>query len=658
MNAEALGMNDPAIKVSNFVKRYKEQVAVDGVEFSVRRGEIYGLIGPDGAGKSSLLKAIAGVLTYNEGNIEVFGTSIRSERAAERIKEKIGFFPQGLGLNLYPELSVEENIDFFAHLRLVPEKALVERKTRLLAMTRLDRFRERPMKNLSGGMKQKLGLICTLIHEPELVILDEPTTGVDPVSRRDFWTILAELLQEKGMTAIISTAYMDEAARFHHLSFLSSGKVLASGTPVEVQALVPGSMVTFEAHPQREAIARLKLRYQQVEALGPLLHVFADKADPQEATRQIEAALGDIAPSEVRVDEPDLEDVFVALLLRKDSQKEDPGSPSAAQAVWNHDGLAIKADGLVRDFGSFRAVDGVNFQVKQGEIFGLLGANGAGKTTVIKMLTGILPPTGGMGWVAGADMKTAGGSIKERIGYMSQAFSLYLDLTVEENIRLFAGIYGLDKRTTTERFQWIVAMAGLSGYESSLTSRLPMGVRQRLALGCALVHEPRVLFLDEPTSGVDPIGRRHFWDILSRLAREEGVAILITTHYMSEAEHCDNLALMYAGRIVAEGSPRDMKQQVEQEAGCLMEVLADQPGKALAQLKQAGFHGAALFGTRIHFFCRDPVRDQECARRALEGSGVKVLLAGTRPLSLEDVFIYRVMALEREDQNTAKKVAA
>lgn len=658
MNAEALGMNDPAIKVSNFVKRYKEQVAVDGVEFSVRRGEIYGLIGPDGAGKSSLLKAIAGVLTYNEGNIEVFGTSIRSERAAERIKEKIGFFPQGLGLNLYPELSVEENIDFFAHLRLVPEKALVERKTRLLAMTRLDRFRERPMKNLSGGMKQKLGLICTLIHEPELVILDEPTTGVDPVSRRDFWTILAELLQEKGMTAIISTAYMDEAARFHHLSFLSSGKVLASGTPVEVQALVPGSMVTFEAHPQREAIARLKLRYQQVEALGPLLHVFADKADPQEATRQIEAALGDIEPSEVRVDEPDLEDVFVALLLRKDSQKEDPGSPSAAQAVWNHDGLAIKADGLVRDFGSFRAVDGVNFQVKQGEIFGLLGANGAGKTTVIKMLTGILPPTGGMGWVAGADMKTAGGSIKERIGYMSQAFSLYLDLTVEENIRLFAGIYGLDKRTTTERFQWIVAMAGLSGYESSLTSRLPMGVRQRLALGCALVHEPRVLFLDEPTSGVDPIGRRHFWDILSRLAREEGVAILITTHYMSEAEHCDNLALMYAGRIVAEGSPRDMKQQVEQEAGCLMEVLADQPGKALAQLKQAGFHGAALFGTRIHFFCRDPVRDQECARRALEGSGVKVLLAGTRPLSLEDVFIYRVMALEREDQNTAKKVAA
>lgn len=649
---------DEVVRVAGFAKRYKKEVAVDGVSLAVRRGEIYGLIGPDGAGKSSLMKAIAGVLTYDGGNIDVFGTSIDSERAAERIKEKVGFLPQGLGLNLYPELSVEENIDFFAHLRLVPEPALVERKARLLAMTRLDRFRERPMKNLSGGMKQKLGLVCTLIHEPELAILDEPTTGVDPVSRRDFWTILTELLQEKGMTALVSTAYMDEAARFNRLSFLSSGKVVASGTPMEVQALAPGSMVTFEAQPQLEAIARLKTIYRQVEALGPLLHVFTDKTDPDEAKSEVAAALGGIAPSGMKVDEPELEDVFVALLLRKSARNEDVDSTPASRAVQAHDGLAIQAEGLARDFGSFRAVDGVSFQVKQGEIFGLLGANGAGKTTVIKMLTGILSPTGGTGLVAGADMRTAVASIKERIGYMSQAFSLYLDLTVEENIRLSAGIYGLDKRTTTERLEWIVTMAGLSGYESSMTSSLPMGVRQRLALGCALVHQPRVLFLDEPTSGVDPIGRRHFWDILSRLAREEGVAILITTHYTSEAEHCDNLALMYAGRIVAEGSPGDMKHHVEQEAGRLLEVLADQPGKALVHLKQAGFQGAALFGTRIHFFCRDPVRDQECACRALEDSGVKVISANTRPLSLEDVFIYRVMALERQDQNAAKKVAA
>ena len=646
------------VRVAGFVKRYKEDLAVDGVNLTIRRGEIYGLIGPDGAGKSSLMKAIAGVLTYDEGAVEVFGTLIDSERAAERVKQQLGFLPQGLGLNLYPELSVEENIDFFARLRLVPEAALGERKARFLAMTRLDKVRDRAMKKLSGGMKQKLGLICTLIHEPELAILDEPTTGVDPVSRRDFWTILAELLQEKGMTALISTAYMDEAARFHHLSFLSSGKVLASGTPAEVQALVPGSMVTFEAHPQLEAIARLKSRYQQVEALGPLLHVFTDSINPDEAKSQVAAALGDITPFDVKVDEPELEDVFVGLLLRKDRQKEVPGSPSTVQAVRNHDGLAIQAERLVRDFGAFCAVDEVSFQVKQGEIFGLLGANGAGKTTVIKMLTGILPPTGGTGWVAGADMKNAGGAIKERIGYMSQAFSLYLDLTVEENVRLFAGIYGLDGRATTERFAWIVSMAGLQGYESSLTSRLPMGVRQRLALGCALVHQPRVLFLDEPTSGVDPIGRRHFWDILSRLAREDSVAILITTHYMSEAEHCDNLALMYGGRIVAEGSPAAMKDQVELEAGQLLEVLTDQPGLALRQLERAGFDGMALFGTRLHLLTRDPDRDEARIREFLSCKGLRVLSAAIRALSLEDVFVHRVMALERQDRATTKGVVA
>jgi ABC-2 type transport system ATP-binding protein len=274
------------------------------------------------------------------------------------------------------------------------------------------------------------------------------------------------------------------------------------------------------------------------------------------------------------------------------------------------------------------------------------------------MLNGILSPTEGAGLVAGADMKTAGGTIKQRIGYMSQAFSLYMDLTVEENIRLFAGIYGLDTGAMNKRFQWIVGMAGLSGYESSLTSRLSMGVRQRLALGCALVHSPRVLFLDEPTSGVDPIGRRRFWEMLTRLAREEGVAILISTHHMSEAEHCDKLALMYAGGIVAEGAPADMKRHVEQEAGSLFEVVADQPATALAHLHQAGFLGAALFGTKLHVFCRDPVRDKACACRALEESGVNIISVKERPLSLEDVFVYRVTSLEQATQPSGHTVAA
>ncbi|MGE5138380.1 MAG: ATP-binding cassette domain-containing protein [Rudaea sp.] len=647
----------PVVCVTAFVKHYKKQVAVQGVDLTIRKGEIYGLIGPDGAGKSSLMKAIAGVLTYDGGVVEVFGTPVDSERAAEQVKPRIGFLPQGLGLNLYPELSVEENIDFFARLRLVPEHELAERKARFLAMTRLESFRDRPMKHLSGGMKQKLGLICTLIHEPELAILDEPTTGVDPVSRRDFWAILADLIHAKGMTALVSTAYMDEAARFHRLSFLSQEKALAAGTPSEVQALVPGAMVTFEATPQLEAVTRLKQRYKQVETLGPRLHVFTDETDRERAVKSLESSLGDIKPKQVHVGEPELEDVFVALLLRQATGPDVSTLPATPGQAGNS-GVAIEARELIRDFGRFRAVDRVSFRVKSGEIFGLLGANGAGKTTVIKMLNGIMPPTGGEGWVAGADMKIAGATIKERIGYMSQAFSLYLDLTVEENIRLFAGIYGLDRTATNERLEWIVSMGGLKGYESSLTARLPMGVRQRLALGCALVHRPRVLFLDEPTSGVDPIGRRHFWDILSRLAREEGVAILITTHYMSEAEHCDHLALMFAGRIVAEGSPAAMKDQVEGEAGHLLEVATDQPGAALRRLTQAGFAEAALFGTKIHLLSQDPSHDEARLREALSAAAVHVQAVAVRPLSLEDVFVHRVMALERQEREAAKGAAA
>ncbi|MCP9442688.1 MAG: ATP-binding cassette domain-containing protein [Nitrospira sp.] len=652
------GPDSPVVRVAGFRKRYKKHVAVDGIDLTVNKGEIYGLIGPDGAGKSSLMKAVAGVLTYDEGVVEVFGITVDSEQAAERIKSRIGFLPQGLGLNLYPELSVEENIDFFADLHAVPRDMLDRRKAGLLALTKLDRFRDRPMKHLSGGMKQKLGLICTLIHEPELAVLDEPTTGVDPVSRRDFWSILSELVQEKGMTALVSTAYMDEAERFHHLSFLSNGKVLASGAPAKVRAAVPGFVATFEVASQREAITRLKQSFRQVDSFGPSVRVFIDGDDQVEARRRVAAAVGDLACSVISVSEPELEDVFASLLLQRAGRREPPGPVQAGAAAYDCGEAAIEAEALTRDFGSFRAVDHVTFQVKQGEIFGLLGANGAGKTTVIKMLTGILPPTAGTGLVAGADMQTAARSIKERIGYMSQAFSLYLDLTVEENIRLFAGIYGLDRRATTERLRWIVAMAGLSGYESSVTGRLPMGVRQRLALGCALVHGPRVLFLDEPTAGVDPLGRRRFWDLLAMLAREQGVAILITTHYMSEAEHCDRLALMHAGRIVAEGSPADLQRQVRREAGSLFEVVVDQPGRALTRLQGAGFLVTALYGTKLHFFCRDRDQDKACARRVLEESGVNVLSVNERPLSLEDVFVYRIMELERVERPFGQTVGA
>jgi ABC-type multidrug transport system ATPase subunit len=647
--------SEPAIQVAGFTKRYGKRLAADGLALTVQRGEIYGLVGADGAGKSSLMKAIAGVLSFDGGTVDVFGTRIDSARAAEKVKDRIGFLPQGLGLNLYPDLSIDENVDFFGRLRLVPGPELAERKRLLLEMTRLDTFRDRPMRQLSGGMKQKLGLVCTLIHEPDLVILDEPTTGVDPVSRRDFWAILGKLLEEKGITALVSTAYLDEADRFHRVSLFHEGKVMGEGTPAELVARVPGTLALFRAEPQTTALPRLKATFPQTEAMGRWLRVFADGVDAAGARAGVDAALAGIPATDWFAREPELEDVFVAMLrqrgARLDTQLQDDDAP-AAVATSQTPALAIEARDLTRVFGAFRAADAVNFSVPQGEIFGLLGANGAGKTTVIKMLTGILKPSSGSGRVAGADMRSAGLAIKERIGYMSQAFSLYHDLSVVENIRLYAGIYGLDDRQGKRRAEWVIGMAGLAGFENDAAGRLPMGLRQRLALGCALVHRPQVLFLDEPTSGVDPIGRRVFWDILFHLSRNDGVAILVTTHYMSEAEHCDHLALMFAGKVVADASPEAMKAAVAQEAGQLLELRVDRPASAQAALRAAGHASATLHGRAVHLLSEDAEGDRTRLPALLARAGVAVQSVVLRPLSMEDVFVQRVTALEEAQRRT------
>jgi ABC-type multidrug transport system ATPase subunit len=333
-----------------------------------------------------------------------------------------------------------------------------------------------------------------------------------------------------------------------------------------------------------------------------------------------------------------------------DSEKATSVSQASGSSVQPASGLAIEATDLVREFGTFKAVDHASFRVQQGEIFGLLGANGAGKTTVIKMLTGLLPPTAGTGRVAGADMRRAGQAIKERIGYMSQAFSLYQDLSVVENIRLYAGIYGLSRRMARERTDWIIDMAGLEGRENDLSGSLPMGVRQRLAIGCALVHRPQVLFLDEPTSGVDPIGRRRLWDIIFDLSRNQGVAILVTTHYMSEAEHCDHIAMMYAGRVFADASPSELKADLGKESGQLLEVATDNPLAALDVLEAGGFAGVSLFGKRIHLLAQDPTEAQVRVRNALSQNGIGVLSVSEQPLTMEDVFVNRVLALEKADE--------
>ncbi|MCK9636147.1 MAG: ATP-binding cassette domain-containing protein [Methylobacter tundripaludum] len=653
MGETALVNEKPVIKVQGFCKSYKKQPAVKGVDLSVERGEIYGLIGPDGSGKSSLMKAIAGVLSFEQGELEVFGIKVDSESAAELIKARLGFMPQGLGLNLYADLSVEENIDFFAQLRQVTPAQLDQRKRKLLGITRLDKFRDRPMKNLSGGMKQKLGLVCTLIHEPELIILDEPTTGVDPVSRGDFWAILAELLREQGVTALVATAYMDEAARFHRLSLMYDGLILAAGEPEFICRQAQGSLVELSAEPQIQALDQLKNHYSQVEAIGSRLRVFVDNQSSDQAAKTVSGLLVGVDIKAIRASQPELEDAFIALLRRQRLSEQKTNShtvPRFDKPLLENQGIAIAARQLTRDFGRFRAVDQIDFTVRQGEIFGLLGANGAGKTTAIKMLTGILPPTGGEGQVAGADMRYAGQTIKERIGYMSQAFSLYLDLTVIENIRLYARIYGVNRDIIKQRIAWVIDIAGLTDVTGQMTAGLPMGIRQRLALGCALVHQPGVLFLDEPTSGVDPVGRRRFWDILVHLARVEQVAILVTTHYMSEAEHCDHLALMYAGRVISDESPTNMIQSLQQEAGQLLEITTDRPLETLALLKQTGFNGAALFGKHIHLLALDIAAAEKQIRALLDRQAIRLIDSTIHTPTLEDVFVYRVLALENKER--------
>lgn len=641
------------INIKGFSKRYKQKVAVDAVDLTVKRGEIYGLIGPDGSGKSSLMKAVAGVLSFEQGTLEVLGVKVDSEMSAEKIKGRMGFMPQGLGLNLYGDLSIEENIDFFAQLRQVSATQLAERKEKLLSMTRLDQFRERPMKNLSGGMKQKLGLVCTLIHQPELVILDEPTTGVDPVSRRDFWAILAELLREQGITALVSTAYMDEAARFQRLSLMYNGQILAAGEPEAISQQAKGCLVELQAEPQLEALKQLKTHYAQIESIANRIRIFADNTEVAEGVKVISALLSGVNIIAIRAFAVELEDAFIALLrlgpLAEQALK-DTSVPRFDKPLPADNSIAIEARELTRDFAKFRSVDHINFTVKQGEIFGLLGANGAGKTTAIKMLTGILSPSAGEGQVAGADMRNAGQLIKERIGYMSQAFSLYLDLTVMENMRLYASIYGIPRNMMQQRLDWVTQIAGLQTVMQQLAGSLPMGIRQRLALGCALVHQPSVLFLDEPTSGVDPVGRRHFWDILVHLARVEQVAILVTTHYMSEAEHCDHLALMYAGRVIADDSPANMIQALEDEAGKLLDIITDKPLQALTLIEQAGFQGVALFGKHIHLLAKDDKAAEQQLRQVLEQKSLKLISLTTHAPTLEDVFVYRVLALENKDE--------
>jgi len=622
-----------AIRVSQLSKRYGDVQAVRGIDLDVADGEIFGLIGPDGAGKTSTFQILAGVMEPSSGVAEIFGQPARAARS------QTGYLTQAF--SLYPDLTVAENIRYIGDLRRVDRRDIAERGQRYLQMFDLDRFSDRLAGKLSGGMKQKLALACALVPQPRVLLLDEPTTGVDPVSRREFWDTLTHLAAD-GLTILVATPYLDEAERCHRVALMHEGAIQQMGTPAELRGGLDAKRLELRTENLAEAERVL------AQASGPqeeILDVqrFGDRLDllvhrPDEAKRVVEEKLksAGLEVGEVQEDEPTLENAFVAKLRSLGQEVHETQFPGKHSHRDLRGQVAIGANNLTKQFGEFTAVKSVSLQVQYGEIYGLLGANGAGKTTAIKMLCGLLSPTHGDVQLAGErDLRS--GNARQRVGYMSQKFSLYDDLSIQENLDFFAGIYGVPERERKEKIQWVLSFSGLEGKQDQVTGSLPGGWKQRVAFGAAILHEPSVLFLDEPTSGVDPLARRAFWTMINRLA-DAGTAILVTTHYLEESEQCNRLGLMVAGELVAEGSPTDIKGQ---QTGHLLEIVVDQPQRAADLLKKDTERWrVSLFGDRLHVITDyDVASGEKSTRETLESNGIQVKQVREGRFSMEDVFI-------------------
>jgi len=634
MNAAA---PEPVIVAEGLARRFGARTAVAGIDLAVRRGEVFGLLGSDGAGKTTTLQMLAAILDPSAGRATVLGHD--TVREATAVTARLGYMSQVF--SLYGRLTVDENLDFFAALHRVPEDERAARKARLLAFARLEPHRRRLARRLSGGMQKKLALCCALIHAPPLLILDEPTTGVDPVSRREFWDILYQTLGE-GATIVVSTPYMDEAERCTRVALLHEGRLIACDTPRHLRESLPGGMVEVVARPQRPALAALARAWPQAApyVFGERLHLRPPPGADAEAACRAALAREGIALESVRPIAPGLEDVFVAL-------QPGPSVASAGEAAATRvdgaapdgvavDGAAVEVRELGVRFGNFTAVDGLSFTVRRGEIFGFLGPNGSGKTTTIKMLCGLLAPSAGTARVAGFDVAHEAAAVKARIGYMSQRFSLYDDMTVGENLDFFAGVYAVPRAALGARRAQALALAGLDGQEERLVRALSGGVKQRLALACAVLHEPEVLFLDEPTAGVDPLSRRRFWELIYSLS-DRGVTVFVTTHYMDEAEHCHTLGLLYYGRLIALGSPRELRAGMR--AGEMLELECDQPIAALALFRGEPGMRTSFFGDRLHLLVDDAAAARPDILARLEQAGHRVHRAEPVPLGIEDVFL-------------------
>lgn len=513
-----------------------------------------GLIGPDAAGKTTLMRLITGLLVPDEGRISVLGMDAALEPLA--VQASIGYMPQRFGL--YEDLSVRENLDLYADLQGVPPEQRGARYAELFNMTGLGPFTRRLAGRLSGGMKQKLGLACTLLATPRLLVLDEPTVGVDPVSRRELWQIVYRLVEERETTVLVSTAYLDEAERCSEVILMHNGKLLGQGIPADFTRRLAGR--SFQVSAAGLGKRALQERLSRVAGVldtivqGSRVRLVTERPqapDPGEILR-------DLSEVEITPVAPRFEDSFVSLLKSTGAKTFSPLPPQARPAEPAAEGDVIAVRGLTRRFGDFYAVRDVSFAVSRGEIFGLLGANGAGKSTTFRMLCGLLPASAGTLRVAGVDLRYAAARARAHIGYMAQRFSLYGDLTVLQNLRFFSSAYGLEGVRQRRRIEWALEEFELAAFADVTSRDLPLGFKQRLALAAALMHEPEILFLDEPTSGVDPLGRRDFWRRINTLA-ENGVTVMVTTHFMEEAEYCDRLVIMAQGRILAEGTSEEMK---------------------------------------------------------------------------------------------------
>jgi ABC-2 type transport system ATP-binding protein len=548
-------MQEPLVKLDGIVKRFGDAPpALDRISGQISAGAITGLVGPDGAGKTTLIRLMTGLLLPDEGTLEVLGMSTR--HGVERIHEAIGYMPQRFGL--YEDLTVEENLHLYTELRALPRADRPRVLGELYEFTDLGRFSDRFAGKLSGGMKQKLGLACALLRKPRLLLLDEPSVGVDPISRRELWRMV-ENLKREGVGIVWSTAYLDEAEACDRVLLLNEGKLMFDGVPRELTARVKGRVFRMTGFTGR----RRPVLVETLEEEGVI-----DGVIQGEAIRLVVAADKKGAPepppaagptAKLTPAPPRFEDAFV------DELGGGPGGRSRlaeARPALSGDGRpVIEARGLTKRFGDFTAARDISFSIPRGEIFGLLGPNGAGKTTTFRMLCGLLRATEGEGRVAGFDLRRDTAEARAHLGYMAQKFSLYGDLSVGQNLDFFAGAYGLFGARKRKQIDLMVEVFDLDRYLGSQAKLLPLGFKQRLALACAVIHEPEALFLDEPTSGVDPITRRVFWAHIQGLV-EKGVTVLVTTHFMDEAEYCDRISLIYRSRSIALGSPDELKARV------------------------------------------------------------------------------------------------